>query len=312
MDIVEIFYSPEPHTTIKINEVEQPEFRQISKLPIEEWVYKIESSRIEWNGIIKQLSDFVGDEDFVIKFYGREEDLEVLKSAIKSVKSEVQIINGNNSINQDEISISKVKVHNKEIEDLFLLGEKFKNDDNSKAFEYYDHAAREGHIKAQYELGMCYKEGRGTKKDISKAIEWYRKAAEQGYDRAQNNLGMCYEYGDGVEKDISKAVEWYKKAAEQGYDVAQTNLGICYEYGQGVKQSFEQAVVWYKKAGNNGNLRAQRLLAAKYYKGWGIAKDKNKAIELLKMAAANGDEKSKKLMKEYNQKGKIGFFTLWD
>jgi TPR repeat protein len=57
-----------------------------------------------------------------------------------------------------------------------------------------------------------------------KAVEWFQKAADQGLVAAQFNLGIMYENGQGVEKDDERAVEWYQRAADQGHVKAQFNL----------------------------------------------------------------------------------------
>lgn len=49
-------------------------------------------------------------------------------------------------------------------------------------------AADKGYIESQYELGVCYENGRGVKQDKSKAIEWYKAAAAQGYEKAKTAL----------------------------------------------------------------------------------------------------------------------------
>ena len=45
----------------------------------------------------------------------------------------------------------------------------------------------------------------------------YYEAAMQGDAEAQYQLGNCYYNGDGVRKDFSAAADWYREAAEQGY-----------------------------------------------------------------------------------------------
>ena len=50
---------------------------------------------------------------------------------------------------------------------------------------------------------------------MDQAARWYEKAAEQGYLDAQYNLAIMYDNGFGVSKDRGKAVKWYRKAAEQ-------------------------------------------------------------------------------------------------
>ena len=114
-------------------------------------------------------------------------------------------------------------------------------------------SAMQGDADAQYNLGLCYADGRGVSKSYAEAVKWYCKAAEQGHTRAQNNLGNCYSRGQGVLKDMVEAVKWYRKAAEQGYVVSQLRLGECYENGEGVPMDKVEAIKWYRKiAEKNG------------------------------------------------------------
>ena len=50
-------------------------------------------------------------------------------------------------------------------------------------------------------------------------------AAAQGSAKAQNNLGLMYKHGKGVPRDMEKAAELYTMAMEQGHLIAQFNLG---------------------------------------------------------------------------------------
>ena len=86
------------------------------------------------------------------------------------------------------------------------------------------------------------------KKQYEEAAKWLRKAAEQGDADAQYNLGVCYDNGRGVPQDYAEAVKWYRKAAEQGDADAQYNLGVCYIFGRGVKRDCEEAEKWFIKA----------------------------------------------------------------
>ena len=160
--------------------------------------------------------------------------------------------------------------------------------DYTKAVEWFQKAAEQGHAIAQCYLGVCYERGRGVQQDYTKAVEWFQKAAEQGDAAAQFNLGVCYYYGRGVQQDYTKAVEWYKKAAEQGDAGAQCNLGVCYENGHGVQQDYTKAVEWYKKAANQGHAIAQCNLGVCYERGHGVQQDYTKAVEWYKKAANQG------------------------
>ena len=80
------------------------------------------------------------------------------------------------------------------------------------AFPKLKAAADKGHKKAQYRLGMCYKEGNGVDKDRKKAVALFQKSAKQGYAKAQYQLAKAYLKGKGVAADQTQAKSWLKKA----------------------------------------------------------------------------------------------------
>ena len=59
---------------------------------------------------------------------------------------------------------------------------------------------------------------------MTKAISWWRKAAEQEFTPAMYNLGFCYRYGRGVKKDLTEAARWWRKAADLGDENARDAL----------------------------------------------------------------------------------------
>lgn len=99
---------------------------------------------------------------------------------------------------------------------------------------------------------------RDVPKDIPKALDWYQKAAAQGHVNAQYNLGMLYRLGLGVKEDQANAFVWLQKAAAQGSDVAQYNLGVMYAEGAGVTQNLPRACAWLALAAAQGNEKARK------------------------------------------------------
>ena len=84
--------------------------------------------------------------------------------------------------------------------------------------------AEQGLAEAQFLLGACYYDGKGTAKDLNKAFFWYRKAAYQNLAEAQYFLGMCYYSGEGVEQDNNQSAHWLNKALENGLDGERATL----------------------------------------------------------------------------------------
>ena len=186
---------------------------------------------------------------------------------------------------------------------LVLLGGPARADyaTGAKAFRAKDYAAAlaawqpladEGHLRAQFGLGVIYEEGGvGIEPDLDKAAAWYREAAEQGLADAQFNLGNLYRTGRGVAKDPRRAVVWYLKAAMQGMPTAQFNLALSYDTGVGAAQNHAVAAKWYRRAARQGDAEAMLGLATLYRQGLGVDRDRGSAMAWYRRAAETGDSR---------------------
>ena len=81
-------------------------------------------------------------------------------------------------------------------------------------------AADEGDAAAQYELGLCYLDGKGVALDSLECFNWINKAAAQGYTDALNQLAYCYAEGIGTDADMSMAHATIDKAIQIDPDEA--------------------------------------------------------------------------------------------
>ena len=164
-----------------------------------------------------------------------------------------------------------------------------------EAFKWCSKAAKQGYVNAQYNLGLSYYRGDGVEKDFTEAIRWYTQAAEQGYADAQFNLGLLYYEGEGegVEKDPKEAIRWCTKAAEQGNAKAQYTLGTMHYFGQGVLENYKKASQWYTKAVEQGQANAQNNLGSMYYAGEGVEKNISIAYGLYLLGKQGGDPNAK-------------------
>lgn len=131
------------------------------------------------------------------------------------------------------------------------------NGDFDSAFTILKPLAEQGHIEAQFNLGVMYFQGDGVAKDDAAATNWFRKAAEQGHATAQTILAWRYEASEGVAQDYKQAARWYRMAALQGDAFAQNNLGIMYFEGRGVSADIKTSYMWFSLALHNGEARAR-------------------------------------------------------
>jgi len=71
------------------------------------------------------------------------------------------------------------------------FGAVFKN--YPKAFEFYCYAAKQGHARALYHVGLMYMKGLSVERNSNKAIEFYQRSANQGYSKAQAKIASVFE-----------------------------------------------------------------------------------------------------------------------
>ena len=124
----------------------------------------------------------------------------------------------------------------------------FYDGDYTRALELWKPLARNGHAKAQYHIGIFYKDGLGVEQDLTKAAKLLQMAAEQDDTEALIELGNMYAYNVGVKRDYARALEYYRLATELGNYGVLSVLGYMYENGEGLEQNLELSYVWFTLA----------------------------------------------------------------
>lgn len=166
--------------------------------------------------------------------------------------------------------------------------------DFAEAIKWFTKAANQGDKNAQFNLGVCYSEGKGCVPDLQKAAYWYKKSGKAqaelsrlyereaynkdvqeyyrqvqrdaylGDEKAQIIMAQAYAMGIAREQDPAKAIEWYMKAAEQGNETAINNLGAVYLSGNIVPKDLKKAIFWFEKGAQMDNPKFDYLLAVCY------------------------------------------------
>lgn len=121
-------------------------------------------------------------------------------------------------------------------------------------------ALRHQQIEQTYQKAFACHYGLATAPDYAEAHRLYLEAAKQGHSKAQTNLGMMYYNGQGVDTDMAQAAYWFEQAARQNDTTAQYNLACLYYHGVGVAPDTDTACLWLKKATDNGHPQPEALL----------------------------------------------------
>ena len=141
----------------------------------------------------------------------------------------------------------------------------------SKAFEWYEKAAKSGKAEGWFNMGVCHEIGMGVSSNIAKAVECYQKAADMGLALAMYKISALYINGNGIAKNPAKGIEFLNKAANAGMPMAANELGLIHLSGLlGQKKDGTKALEMFNKSAEMGNMDAVRNLAAMYKDGNGV------------------------------------------
>ncbi len=175
--------------------------------------------------------------------------------------------------------------------------------DNERAVRLYTMAADMGHRSSACNLGYCYQNGIGCKKDMKRAVHYYKMAAEEGSATARFNLGMCYKNGGGVNVDFRMAEKLLTQARDSGFydDAARLLEEIAarrqrkraraiYSAATEVyrRGELEKAIRLRIKAAQMGSARAEYVLGCHFEYGDGLPQDIEKAKYYYKKAREHG------------------------
>ncbi len=122
-----------------------------------------------------------------------------------------------------------------------------------KYLDGFKDAARRGHPKAFYYLGMHFAKNKRTRKV---AFKCYLRAAELGFVPAFVKLGKCYQEAFGTEKNPGEALKWFKLATEENNPEGIFRLACCYLLGKGLEKDRKQAIKLFTRAAQYASPRA--------------------------------------------------------
>jgi len=131
-----------------------------------------------------------------------------------------------------------------------------------EAARQYQLAAEQGHVEAQFSLGLLLAGAvPDSPRSPRKSFEWFSEAAQQGHTRAAYFLALSYQTGTGVEANSEMAFEWYRRSAKDGNGEAMNALARMYAAGAGIRLNLANAYAWNEVAGVRDYVLAARYRA---------------------------------------------------
>ena len=165
-----------------------------------------------------------------------------------------------------------------------------------EAFKMFKSAADQNDANGLNNLGICYQNGQGCKRDEKAAFDCFKKAADMKHPEAVNNLGRFYREGIVVDQDFTKAAACFSKSAKMGCEVGQLNYAIALLRGEGVARNERRAVELIESMATGGSAEAMEVMSLCYEQGQGVEeRDAWKALVWsIRSKAARGDSAAQK------------------
>jgi cell division septation protein DedD len=129
--------------------------------------------------------------------------------------------------------------------------------DTAGAVAIWRPLAEKGDADAAFNLGQAYRLGKGVPLDLSQAQDWFERAARKGHVDAQATLGLLlFQNGNRV-----AGMRWLKSAAEAGEPRALLIVGTALYNGDDVTPDPVTAYAYVSRAAAQGLAPAQATLA---------------------------------------------------
>ena len=120
--------------------------------------------------------------------------------------------------------------------------------DLAKAYYWYKRSVLNDHVAGINNIGMMYLNGEYVVQNRDVAFRLFKKASTT-HSQAMDNLGQCFENAWGTKRDIRRAINMYSLAGDNNYLRGWFHLGQLYEKGYpDTPRDIEKAVEWYIKA----------------------------------------------------------------
>jgi len=146
--------------------------------------------------------------------------------------------------------------------DFYHLGHHaLKRGDYARALKMLSFLAVNDDPRAQYDMGLFYRDGIAVEQNDIEALGWFLKAAEKGHMLAQYAAGLAFYSGKGSAPDPETAENYLVQASLQGHATAPLLIGKIHYAGEGVPRDYTRAYFWWTLADDRGAGGAKDNLA---------------------------------------------------
>ncbi|NXX13794.1 DELE protein, partial [Podargus strigoides] len=165
------------------------------------------------------------------------------------------------------------------------------------AYTCFKLAADRGYSKAQFNVGVCYEHGRGTKKDLEKAAFYYYQAASSCHPMAQYRYAryLLHHRPENEWGRHPQAVTFLEEAATAGITEAQAYLGVFYMRGLQPKE--KRGLKYLLLAAKNGDAQSRYHVGVCYEKGLGVQQNLAEAMSHYRQSAAAGNRNARERLR---------------
>ena len=134
--------------------------------------------------------------------------------------------------------------------------------DYKTALYYLSLFAANGDNKANYNLGIMYRDGLGVKKNDVQSLAHFIGAAENGHMLGNYAVGLAFLTGKGSDIDVEAAIHYFTEAALLGHAISPVEIGRLYFRGRLVEKNFVSAHFWWSLARDRNAPSASKNLVA--------------------------------------------------
>ena len=132
--------------------------------------------------------------------------------------------------------------------------------DYKTALYYLSFLAANGDARAQYNLGIMYRDGLGVEKDDIQSLTHFLEAAENGHMLGNYSVGLAFLIRKGSDIDAKAAIHYFKESSLLGHAISPVKIGDLYFQGKLIEKDYVNAHFWLSLANDRNAPGAMRRL----------------------------------------------------